>query len=74
MTLKTLGKGHQNLINSYACLSDMSANSEIHSLVQKIYPTYNSMTLKKGQVTNNKHVSNLSQSHYHASRDKDLQF
>ena len=54
MTLKkTLGKGHQNLINSYACLSDVSANSEIHSLVQKIYPTYITMTLKKGQVTNN---------------------
>ena len=52
MTLKkTLG--HQNLINSYACLSDVSANSEIHSLVQKIYPTYITMTLKKGQVTNN---------------------
>ena len=63
MTLKRLGKGHQNLINSYACLSDMSANSEIHSLVQKIYPTYITMTLKKGQVTNNKHNSNLLQSH-----------
>ena len=60
---KTLGKGHQNLINSYICLSDMSANSEIHSLDQKINPTYNTMTLKKGQVTNNKHVSNLSLSH-----------
>ena len=63
MTLKTLCKGNQNLINSYACLSDMSANSEIHSQVQKIYPTYNTMTLKKGQVTNIQNVSNLSQSH-----------
>ena len=33
------------------------------SVDQRIYPTYNTMTLKKGQVTNNKHVSNLSQSH-----------
>ena len=41
----------------------MSANSEIHLLVQKIYPPYNTMTLKKGQVNNNIHVSNLSQSH-----------
>ena len=41
----------------------MSANYEIHPLVQKIYPTYNTMTLKKGQVTNSKHVSNVSQSH-----------
>ena len=31
--------------------------------------TYNTMTLKIGQVTNNKQVSN-----HHASRDKDLQF
>ena len=41
----------------------MLANSEIYSLVQKIYPTYNTMALEKGQVTNNIHVSNLSQSH-----------
>ena len=40
MTLKMLGQGHQNLIISKACLSD--------PLVQEIYPTYNSMTLKKG--------------------------
>ena len=60
MTLKTLGQGHQNLIISKACLSDVSANSEkISPLVQKIYPTYNSMNLKKDHVTNNKHVSNL---------------
>ena len=65
MKLKTLYKGHQNLISSKACLGDMSlaANSEIHPLVQKTYPTYNYMTLKKGQVIDNKHVSNLSQSH-----------
>ena len=60
MTLKTSGQGHQNLIISKACLSDVSANSEkINPLVQKIYPSYNSMTLKKDQATNNKHVSNL---------------
>ena len=48
MTLKTLGQGHQNLIISKACLSDVPANSEkINPLGQKIYPTY-SMTLKKG--------------------------
>ena len=42
----------------------MSANSEkIHPLVKKIYPIYNTMTLKKEQVTDNKHVSDLSQSH-----------
>ena len=35
--------------DSKACLSDVSANSEkINPLVQKIYPTYNSVTLKKG--------------------------
>ena len=41
----------------------MSANSEkIHPLVNKIYPIiYNTMTLKKEQ--DNKHVSDLSQSH-----------
>ena len=48
MTLKTLGQGHQDLIISKACLSDVPANSEkINLLGQKIYPTY-SMTLKKG--------------------------
>ena len=36
---------------------------ETFTFLQKIYPTYNTMTLKKGQVTNNEHVSNLSQSH-----------
>ena len=41
----------------------MSANSGIHPLAQMINPTYNTMTLIKGQVPNNKHVSNLSQSH-----------
>ena len=40
------------------------ANSDIHPLVQKIYPTYNIITLKTGQVTKNKHVPNLSQSHF----------
>ena len=60
--------------NSYARLSDMSANSEIHSLVQKIYPTYNNMTLKKGQVTNYKHVSKPVIITYHAIRDKTYNF
>ena len=66
MTLKTLGKGHQNLINSDACLSDMSANSEIHLWFKRyiLHSTNNTITLKKGQVTNNKEVSNLSQSYF----------
>ena len=42
----------------------MSANSEkIHHLVKKIYPIYNTTALKKEQVTDNKHFSDLSQSH-----------
>ena len=42
----------------------MSANSEkIHPQVKKIYPIYNTMTLKKEQVIHNKHASDLSQSH-----------
>ena len=42
-----------------------AANSEkIHPLVKKIYPIiYNTMTLKKEQVIDNKHVSDLSKSH-----------
>ena len=45
----------------------MSTNSEkIHPLVKKIYPIYNTMTLKKEQVIDNKHVSDLSQSHMQA--------
>ena len=38
-----------------------------------LHSTYNTMTLKIGQVTNNKQVKPF-RIRYHASRDKDLQF
>ena len=47
MTFKTSGQGHQNLIISKACLSDVPANSEINPLGQKIYPTYSTDMVKK---------------------------
>ena len=48
MTLKPLGQGHRNLLNSEACLNDMYANSEkMHPLLQKIQ-TWNQNSAESG--------------------------